>query len=108
RHLADPAVELLDVARIDAYGGTARVDGGEDVPRLEVDVGDHRDLRVPDDLRERRGVVLARNGDAHDLAARRGQFGDLLERCVDVCGQRGGHRLHRDGRVGAHRDGADL
>ena len=37
---------LLDVARVHAYGGTAGLDRGEDVLGLEVDVGDHRDLRL--------------------------------------------------------------
>ena len=44
---------------------------------------------------QRVGVVLRRHGDPHDLAAGRGQLGDLLQRGVDVRGHRGGHRLHR-------------
>ena len=51
----------LDVARVDADGGAAGVDRGEHVLRLEVDVGDHRDLRLPGDRRQRVGVVLARH-----------------------------------------------
>ena len=42
--LLDLVVELADVARVDAYGGTAGLDRGEDVLGLEVDVGDDRDL----------------------------------------------------------------
>ena len=34
------------------------------------------------------------HGDPHDLAAGRGQLGDLLQGGVDVGGERGGHRLH--------------
>ena len=41
------------------------------------------------------------HGDAHDLAAGRGELGDLLQRRVDVGGQRRRHRLHRDRRVAA-------
>ena len=48
------------------------------------------------DRRQRVGVVLARAGDPHDVAAGRGELGDLLQGGVDVGGQRGGHRLHRD------------
>ena len=44
--LLDPAVELLDVAGVDAHGGAAGVDRGEDVLGLEVDVGDHRNGRL--------------------------------------------------------------
>ena len=52
--------------------------------------------RVLRDRRQRVGVVLARAGHPHDVAAGRGQLGDLLEGGVDVGGQRRGHRLHRD------------
>jgi hypothetical protein len=71
RDLLDLVVELADVARVDADGGAAGVDRGEDVLGLEVDVGDHRDLAVPGDLRQRVGVVLAGAGDADDVAAGR-------------------------------------
>ena len=37
------------------------------------------------------------HGDAHDVAAGRGELGDLLQRGVDVGGQRRRHRLHGDG-----------
>ena len=96
RDLLDLVVELADVARVDPDGRAAGVDRGEDVLGLEVDVGDDRDLRVLRDLRQRVGVVLARARDAHDVAARGGELGDLLEGRVDVGGQRRGHRLHRD------------
>ena len=43
------------------------------------------------------------HGHPDDLAAGRGQLGDLLQRGVDVGGQRRGHRLHRDRRVAADR-----
>ena len=42
----DLVVERLDVAGVDAHGGAAGVDGREDVLGLEVDVGDHRYLRL--------------------------------------------------------------
>ena len=76
--------------------GVRRFFGVAEDETLEVDVGDHRDLRVLGDLGERLGVVLARAGDAHDVATGRGELGDLLEGRVDVGGQRRGHRLDRD------------
>ena len=102
--LADLVVELLDVARVDPHAGAAGVDRGEHVLRLEVDVGDHRDLRLRRRSRQRVGVVLARARDPDDLAAGRGQLGDLLQRGVDVGGQRGRHRLHRDRGIAADGD----
>ena len=53
--------------------------------------------------RQRVGVVLRRDGDPDDLAARRGELGDLLQGGVDVGRQRGGHRLHGDRRAAADR-----
>jgi len=52
-------------------------------------------------------VVLAGHGDPHDLAARGGELGDLLERAVDVGGERGRHRLHGHRRAATDRHGAD-
>ena len=103
----DPAVEFLDVAGVDAHRGAAGVDRGEDVLGLEVDVGDHRDLAVLGDLGQRVGVLLSRARHPDDVAAGRGQLGDLLQRGVDVVGLGGGHRLHRDGMVAADADVAD-
>ena len=66
----------LDVARVHPHRRTAGVDRGEDVLRLEVDVGDHRDLRLLRDHRQRVGVVLrrapppARSGSPRRSAAR--------------------------------------
>lgn len=55
--LLDTVVRLADVARVDAHGRAAGLDGPEDVLGLEVDVGDDRDLAVLGDLGERVGVV---------------------------------------------------
>ena len=41
------------------------------------------------DLGQRVGVVLARHRDPDDVAAGRGELGDLLQRRVDVGGQGG-------------------
>ena len=45
---------------------------------------------------ERVGVVLRRAGHPDDLAAGRGELGDLLQRRVDVAGHRRRHGLHGD------------
>ena len=59
RDLADLVVELADVARVHAHRGAAGVDRGEDVVRLEVDVGDDRDLAL---LRDDRAAPRRRPG----------------------------------------------
>jgi hypothetical protein len=91
--LRDLVVELLDIAGVDADRGAAGVDGGEDVPGLEVNVGDDRKLRLRGDGGQRVGVVLAGDRDSHDLATSRGELGDLLQGGVDVAGAGGRHGL---------------
>ena len=108
RDLGDLVVELADVAGVHAHRRAARVDRGVDVVRLEVDVGDDRDLALLRDDRQRLGVVAAGHGDADDVAARRGELGDLLEGRVDVRRGRRGHRLHAHLGVAADEDLAHL
>src|SRR5690606_18969909 len=94
--LLDLVVELANVARVDPDSRTAGIDGRVDVLRLEVDVGDDRDLRLGRDRRQGIGVVGAGAGDADDVAACGGQLGDLLQGRVDVRGQGRRHLLHGD------------
>ncbi len=108
RDLLDASVELLDVAGVHTDGRAAGLDGGEDVPGLEMDVGDDRDLALLRDGRERVGVLLPRAGDTDDVAARRREFGDLLQGGVDVVGLGGAHRLHGYREVAADSDSSDL
>ena len=77
--LADPAVEFLDVAGVYPHRGAAGVDRGEDVLRLEVDVGDDRDLALRGDRGQRVSVFLTRARHSDDVAAGGGQLGDLLQ-----------------------------
>ena len=107
RDRADLIVELADVAGVDAHCGAARVDRLEDVLRLEVDVGDDRDLALLRDDVQHVGVVLRRHRDAHDLAAGCRELGDLLERRIDVRRRRRAHRLDAHGRVAADQHLAD-
>ncbi len=108
RDLLDLVVELLDVAGVHPDRRAAGLDRGEHVLRLEVDVGDHRDLRLARDRRQRVRVVLRGARDPHDLAAGRRQLGDLLERGADVRRTCRRHRLHRHRCVSAHRHRTDL
>ena len=100
-------VRPADVAGVDPHGGDAGVDRLERERGVEVDVGDHRDRREPDDQRQRVGVLDLRDGDADDLAAGRGERGDLRRRRLDVVRLRQRHRLDDDRRAAADRDAAD-
>ena len=108
--LADLAVELLDIARVHADRGAPGLHRREHVLRLEVDVCNNRDAGLARDLRQGIGVVLARHRDAHDLAARCCELGDLLQGRIDVGRQRRAHRLDADRRIAAdeHRMGRVL
>ena len=88
--------------------GAPGIDRLEHVLRLEVDVGDHRDLALLRDDVQHVGVVLARHRDAHDVAAGCRELGDLLQGRVDVRGRRRAHRLHADLGVAADQHLADL
>ena len=91
--LTDLVIEPSDVSGVDAHGADTGVDGRENVARLEVDVGNHRDLALARDDVQYIRVVLVRHRDAHDVTAGRGELGDLLEGGIDVGGLRRGHRL---------------
>ena len=61
-----------------------------------------------DDPVQRLDVLVARNGAAHQIAARVGDRVDLPHRRVVVGGLRLGHRLDRDGRTAADLHAADV
>src|SRR5664279_5498272 len=63
----------------DKVGEIARAaaDAGEDVLGLEMDVRDHRQLRLAGDHRQGVGVVVGGDRDPDDLAPGRGELGDL-------------------------------
>jgi hypothetical protein len=96
-----------DVARVEADAVRAGVDRLERERVVEVDVGDHRDRRLRDDLLQRRRVLLARHRDANDVGARLGDRPDLIHRRGEVRRLRLGHRLDGDRRATADRHAAD-
>ena len=104
---ADLIVELSDVAGIDPNRRASGFDRSEDVLRLEVDVGDDRNLALLRDDVQHIGVVLGRDRNANDVTASRSELSNLLQRAVDVRRLRRGHRLHRDLRLAADADPAD-
>ena len=105
-HLLD-LVRPADVPGVDADGRHAGVDRLEGKRGVEVDVRDDRDRREPDDECERRGVLVLRDGHAHDLAPRRRQRRDLRGRGGHVVRLRQRHRLYDDGRAAADEHVAD-
>ena len=101
-------VGAADVAGVDAHGRDAALDRLQREARVEVDVRDHRDRREPDDARQRLSVLELRHRDPHDLAAGRGERGDLRGRRLDVVRLRQRHRLDDDGSSAADRHASDL
>ena len=97
-----------DVARVEAQAVHAGLHGLERPTVLVVDVGDDRDRRAGHDLGQPLGGLDLVAGAAHDVAPGAGQRVDLGERALHVCGLRGGHRLHGDGRIAAHGHLADV
>ena len=109
RDLLDLVVELADVAGVDPDGGAAGVDRGEDVLRLEVDVGDDRDLRLAG-----RCSAARRRRPGSGTATRTMSQPEAVSSAIcwrvalmSVV-ERRGHRLHRDRAVAADPDLADL
>ena len=103
----DDLVRAADVAGVDAHGRDARVDRLQRQARVEVDVGDHRERREPNDAAERLGVLRLRHGAAHQLAARGRERGNLGDRRLDVARRRQRHRLHDHRRAAADGHAAD-
>ena len=97
----DLVIKSFDVAGVNAHASTASINSGENVLRLKVNVGDHRNAGLLGNGRECFNIVLARNSNAHNLATRSGELSDLLQRGIHVRGQGGGHRLHGDRRIPA-------
>jgi hypothetical protein len=56
-----------------------------------VNICNYWNLRFLRDLRQRIGIILAWNSNAHDLTTRGGKFGDLLQRGIYISGKRRAH-----------------
>ena len=102
------AFGAADVPRVDSHRRHAGVDRPEREAGVEVDVRDHRQRREPHDLLQRLGVLDLRHRAAHDLAARRGERGDLRGRRGHVARRCQRHRLDDDRRTAADLDVAYL
>ena len=101
------AFAAADIAGIDPQACRARIGGFQRALIMEMDIGHDRNARGAHDLAQRGGAfhIGARNAD--DIRARILAAADLVDRGDRIAGQRVGHRLHRDRRVAAHRNGAD-
>ena len=103
RHRLD-VLGPADVAGVEAEAVHAGLERGQGHPVLVVDVGDDRHRRAGDDLRQPLGRLGLVAGATDDVAARRGQRVDLLQRALDVGRLGDRHRLHRDRRAAADGD----
>ena len=106
-HLAD-VVRFADVAGVDADLVHAGLRRRERKPVVKMNVGHDRDGRGVHDLGQSVRCGLIRHGKADDLTPGIMQPGNLLDGRACVRGVRVAHRLHRDRRAAANRDGADM
>src|SRR4051794_21897405 len=97
-----------DVARVQPHAMRTRIDRLQRQRMVEVDVGNHGDRRLDHDPAQRVHVLLARDGAAHQVAARVGDRADLAHRRV-VVGRLGlRHRLDGDGRAASDEHASDV
>ena len=99
---------LADVAGVEAQAVHAGLERGQRHLVLVVDVGDDRHRRAGHDLGQALGRLRLVAGAAHDVAPGAGERVDLLQRALDVGRLGDRHRLHRDRRVAADGDRADV
>jgi hypothetical protein len=102
------AVRIVDVARIEADLGDARLERLERERRGEVNVGNQGDRRRADEFRQGVGVGKRRDRDAHEVAPRGRKTPNLGQRLPRVSRVRGRHGLDADWVGAADRHGADL
>src|SRR5262249_39089155 len=100
-HLLD-APALADVAGIEPEAVHALLERDERQLVIEMDVGDERDANAALDLAELFRCLAHRNGDAHNVAARRLQGPDLVARGARVAGVGLRHRLDGDRGIAAN------
>ena len=100
----DLIVEPTNIAWIDTYCPTSRLDCREHVLGLEMDVRNNRDGGLLRDYFERSSVLISRTCHTHNVAPSCSQLRDLLKCRPDVMRLRGGHGLNRNRRAAPHRD----
>ena len=106
-HLSDP-VHGADITGVDAQTCRPRLGRLDGAPIVKMNIGNDGNGNGIDDLSQRLGRFLIGTGYAHDFGARLLKLSDLIDRRVDVGGQRIGHRLDRNERIAAHRHVTDL
>ena len=107
----DDGPDLLlaaDVARVEAQGVDALVDGLERELVVKVDVGDERHGDLAQYIAEVLGGLHVGHGEPHDIAACGLQGADLGDSRLGIRRLRIRHRLHGDRRTAADRDLADV
>ena len=107
-HLAHP-LGRADIAGIDAQAGGAALGRLDGALVVEMDVGDDRHLRPARTMSFSASVDSSSGQETRTMSAPASlQRLDLLDRRLDVVGERVGHRLHGDRRVAADRHLADM
>ena len=86
----------------------AGVDGLERERVVEVDVGNHGDRQLLHDRPQRLDVLVARDGDPHEVRSGLRDLPDLRHRRLDVGGLGLGHRLDDDRRATPDLDAANV
>ena len=107
----DDSLDLLlaaDVARVEAQGVDALMDGLERELVVKVDVRDERHRDLAQDVAEVLRGLHVGHGETHDVATRCLQGADLGDGRFGVRRLRIRHRLHGDGRPAADGDLADV
>ena len=107
-NLADLVIKLANVARVDPNSPNSRVDSRKDVTRLEVNVGDHRELALCRDDVQNVGVILVRHSNANNVAPRCRELGNLLQSGIDIRRLSSRHRLNAHLRLATDPDLSDL
>ncbi len=102
-HLFD-TIRRADIAGVNAQ--TSRTSGGGFNRSfiMEMNIRDDRHRALFDNLMQSGGAILIRARHTHNISASLRGFVNLVKRARDICGQRVGHRLHRNRRITAHRN----
>ena len=106
-HGADPVL-AADVAGVDAQAVDAKFGDAQGDLVVEVDIRHQRHIHLALDAPKGLGGVHVRHTDAHDIGAGGLERPDLADGRGHVQGVGVGHALHRDRRIAAHGDVANM